>query len=98
MADKADGIRQDHISDIGDIQTAQRRVQRRKQLICGKDIGRCHSIKQRRLTGVGIAHQRHGRDVRFGSRLTSLLALFFHPLKTGQNLADTTAQQAAVGF
>ena len=82
MADKPYGIRQHRFTDVCNVNTAQRRVQGRKQLVCGLHLGLGYLVKQGGFTGVGIAHQRHRRDVGFRSRPTSLLTLFLYTFQT----------------
>ena len=82
MTDKPYGIRQHRLTDVSNVNTAQRRVQGRKQLVCGINLGLGDLVKQGGFTGVGIPHQRHRRDIGFRSSPTSLLTLFLNSFQT----------------
>ena len=47
MANKAHGIRKHGLADIGNINAAQRRIQRREQLVRSVDLGFRYLVKQR---------------------------------------------------
>ncbi|VAL69515.1 Uncharacterised protein [Enterobacter kobei] len=92
MADKPYGIRQHRFTHVCYVNTTQRRIQGRKQLVCGINLGLGYLVKQGGFTGVGITHQRHGRDVSFGSRPTPLFTLFLYTFQTREDLGNTATQ------
>ncbi|MNJ67077.1 hypothetical protein D3C77_632180 [compost metagenome] len=51
-------IRQDHRSDIRQLQAPQRRIQRGEQLVGRVDVGFRERVEQRGLAGVGVTDQR----------------------------------------
>ena len=98
VTDKPYGIRQHRFTDVCNVNTAQRRVQGRKQLVCGINLGLGYLVKQGGFTGVGIPHQRHRRDVGFGACPTPLLTLFLDSFQTREDLGNSATQQTTVGF
>ena len=98
MTDKPYGIRQYGFPHICDIDTAQRRVQGRKQLVCGIHPGFSNLIEKGGFTGVGISHQRDRRDIRFYTRLPPLLTLLLNFFQARLYLYNTITQQTTVGF
>ena len=65
IADETDRVGQHDRGAARQSQTPHGRIERRKQLIGHIDIGARERAKQRRLAGVGVAHQRHGRHREF---------------------------------
>lgn len=57
MADKSHGICQHDRPEIGEVEPAQRGVQRGEQLVCRIDLGRGQGIEKRGFTRVGIPHE-----------------------------------------
>ncbi|MNY51159.1 hypothetical protein D3C86_1867240 [compost metagenome] len=55
VTDEADGIGEDHRTDVVELQTAQGRIEGGEQLVGSEDIRLGQRIEQGRLAGVGIA-------------------------------------------
>ena len=96
--DETDRIRQHHRCGTGQIQAPQGRVQRRKQLIGGIDARIRQGIKQGGFAGIGIAHQRHRRQISLASRPATLFALPVDPVQAQTNLPNAIGEQAPVSF
>lgn len=56
MTNKPYGIRQHGFANVRYINTAKRRVERRKKLVCGVDFSIRYLVKQGGFTGIGIPH------------------------------------------
>ncbi len=67
--------------DIRHIDTTQRGIQRCEQLVCRIHLRFGDVVKQRRLAGVGITHQRNRWDIGFRAGATPLFTLLFNLLK-----------------
>ena len=59
VGDESDGIRQHRLAAMRQIERAQRRIERCKQLVGGLHIGPGQAVEQRRLSGIGVTDQRH---------------------------------------
>ena len=92
MADKPYRIRQHRFADVRDVYAAQRRVECREQLIRCIHLSRGDLVKQGGFAGVGVAHQRDGGNIGFGSRPTSLLSLLLDALQAREDLSNTVTQ------
>ncbi|MNE05669.1 hypothetical protein D3C80_982390 [compost metagenome] len=98
VTDEADGIGEDHRTDVVELQTAQGRIEGGEQLVGSEDVSLGQRIEQGRLAGVGIADQRDHRNLRALAPAPRQLALATHLLQALLDLANAHAQQAAVGF
>ena len=97
VADEADGVGQHHAA-AGQLDAAHGRVQRGEQLVGGVGIGAGQGIEQRRLAGIGVADQRHPRQLAAHARASHLGVLDFDFLQALLQHVDALLQQAAVGF
>ena len=59
ITNEADRIRNDDIAGTFDPQLARGGIERRKQLVGGINTGMGQCVEQRRLAGIGVAHQRN---------------------------------------
>ena len=96
MPDKANGICQHQRTKPLYIHPSQGRIQGREQLIGNKGIRTGQRIKQRRFTGIGITHQRHGRHISPLPRASALVALPLNLFQSVVNDFDTRIQHAPV--
>ena len=98
LADKANGIRQQHFLCLGNAQLARGRVKRIKQSVVCLNACIRQCIEQRRFSGVGIADNRNQRQF----RLLSLSALHganaAHILEVAAQLVNALPDVPAVGF
>ena len=85
IGDESHRVRQHHPPPRRDLDRPHRRVERGEQHVPGQDPCPGQPVEQRRLARVGVAHQRHHRDVRPLAR-RPMLAAGAHRL--GQRLAD----------
>ena len=93
---KADGIGNRHATATGQTVRARRRIERGKQLILRKYLGSRQSIKQRRLTGIGVASQRHTKRRRFNTAFRLHVATLFNLFQFASKSCDLIANQATV--
>ncbi len=61
VGDEADGIGQDDLGAVRQLDRAQRRIERREQHVGFEHPRPRHAVEQRRLAGIGVADQRHDR-------------------------------------
>ena len=98
VGDEADRVRQHRLAAMRQTERAQRRIERRKQHVGGLHVGAGQAVEQRRLSGIGVADQRH-HAVRHPLPAGAMqpprrLDLLDFVLKARDALAD----QAAIGF
>jgi hypothetical protein len=95
---KADGIGEDDWPGAGNVDAAQRRVERREQLVGGEVRRPRQPVEQRRLSGIGVADEGNGTHRRAPTRAALCRALLPDVHKPLVQHADAFAQQAPVGF
>ncbi|MNZ63159.1 hypothetical protein D3C78_812990 [compost metagenome] len=98
VANETHSVGQDNRPQVVQFQTAQGRVQRGKQLVSRVHVGFRHVIEERGFTGVGIAHQGHGRNIRTGTAASRLFALTAHFFQAALDLPQANPEQTTVGF
>ncbi len=97
LADEADRVRQ-QVGAAAEPQGARRRVERVEQPVADAHVGARERVQQRRLAGVGVAHQRHrrrGRALALGA-LDRARAL--DVLEAPAQRCDAVARKAPVGL
>ena len=62
LAHETDGVGQDGLTTVAEVEPPQRRVERREQAVLDQHIGACQPVQQRRLPGVRVAHERDHRE------------------------------------
>ena len=98
MPDETNGICQYQRTKTLYINTPQGWIQGREQLIGNKGISPGHRIKQRRFTGIGVTHQRHGRHVGPLPCASTLVALPLNLLQPVVNHLNACIQHTPVRF
>ncbi|RMT76931.1 hypothetical protein ALP40_05465 [Pseudomonas viridiflava] len=98
VANEAHRVGQHDGTQIVELQSTQGRVQRGKQLVGCKNVRIGHGIEQRRLAGVGVAHQRYRRNVRTAATTTGLITLAANLFQATLDLPQADPEQATVGF
>ena len=91
-------VGQDNRPQVANVQTAQGRVEGGEQLVGRVHVRFRHVVEERGFTGVGIAHQGHGRNIRTQTATSRLFALAADFLKATLDLAQANPQQTPVGF
>ena len=97
VAHEADGVGQHHVA-AGQGDPAHGGVEGGEQLVGGVGVGAGQGVEQRRLAGVGVAHQGHARQLAAHAGAAHLGALHVHLRQPGLELLDALLQQPAVGL
>ena len=98
LADEADGVGEHDRRGAGHVDPAQRRVERREQLVGGERLGAGEAVEQRRLAGVGVADERDGAHRGAAPRAALRRALARDVRQALLQHLDALAEQPAVGL
>ena len=98
VGDEADGVGQNDAVAVRQRDAPQRRVERREQHIGRQHARRRHAIEQRRLTGIGVADQRHGRIRHPLAAVAMQLAGALDLLEFAFDALDAVFDHSPVGF
>ena len=98
FADESHGIGHHHLGRAGQHDAAHGGIQRREQLVGDVGIGTRERAEQRRLAGVGVAHQRQRRNRDLRALLPAGIALLLELLQPCRQRLDALAQQTPVGL
>ena len=81
VPDEADGVDQHDLPSGGKAECPGRWVQRREEFVFGEDAGLGQGVHQRRLAGIGVAHQGDGLDAGLFPSGAEHVAPLFHVLQ-----------------
>ncbi len=98
VADEADGIGEQRVARIREIQTAHRRIERCEELVGRIRLRPRQPIEQRRLAGVRVPDECDGRNRRALALAACRLALGHDFIEAAVQCLDPVAEQAAVRF
>ena len=98
LCDKADRVRQQRLTRIGDGQLPRRGVERVEQAVIRRDIRACERVQKRRLARVRIADERHDGQLVFLPPAALLGAGLAHELEIFAQLLDARTNIALIGF
>ena len=98
VADESDGVRQHDRFGAGHVEPAQRRVERREQLVGSVGARAGETIEKRRLAGVCIADERDGAHRGAAPRAALGGALPGDLREASVQHLDARAEEAAIGF
>src|SRR5262245_47138825 len=104
VSDKTHGIRQNHlaicgtVAPLGEVHAARSRVEGGEQLIGGVHALACQAVEQRRLAGIGVAHDSHGQYLRALARTALHCALARNASELVLEHFHALAEQAPVGL
>ena len=98
LRDKADRVRQQRLTGIGDSQLPCRGVKRVEQSVVCRDVRARECVQKRRLACVRIADERHDGQLVLLPPAALLGAGLAHELEIFAQLLDARADIALIGF
>ena len=98
IGDKAHRVGEDHLAPVRQHQSAHGGIERREQQVLGEHVRFRQRVEQRRLAGIGVAHQRHDRIRHALARFAMQPARALHLFQFLADFREPFADQPAVGF
>ena len=96
VPDEAYSVRQQHPPAAREVPRARASVEGREELVLDEDAGIRERVHERRLAGVGVADDAHGKLIRAGPYFLDLLLLYVQEALL--QFADALADDSPVGL